>query len=621
MPKKSRLQGDFDQGLAFYQAGKLERARDTCRKILKRQPDHFDALHLLGVIALQTGHIQRAVAFLEKAVAINPGISEAHSNLGHGLCGLNRFDEAIDCYDKAIALNPDQAYLSFNRGNALRDLGRHEAAVESYDRAITLRPDYAEAYNNRGIALRALKQYQAALHSCDRAIALKPDYVEAYCNHGNALCDLKRHDEGIAAYHKAIALKPDYAEAYGNLGNALSDLNRHDESIASHHKAIALKPDYAEAWINLGTIVQSLGKLDEAGECYRKALAIEPDLTEAHRHIAGLKKFTGHDHDFKAMEAAWARPDLSEDQKMHLAFGLGKASEDMRQYETAFEFFKTGNAIKRAGYDFSIKDVETQFNDLKGLFTKKLFSDHPGPGSSDATPIFILGMPRSGTSLVEQILASHPQIHGAGELDDLIRTIDADFGRTGDAAFADRIKGADSGGFSCAGDKYVKKIREQAGDAKFVTDKMPQNFRWIGMIQLMLPNARIIHCRRDPMDTCLSIFKTLFAVDGHYYAYELGELGQYYSLYRDLMSHWNDVMPDFIYDIRYEDVIADQETHTRALLDYCGLDWNDACLQFHKTDRPVHTASSAQVRRPIYKNSVQSWKNYENWLSPLSEAL
>ena len=621
MPKKSRLQGDFDQGLAFYQAGKFERAREICRKILKRQPDHFDALHLLGVIALQTGHMQRAVAFLEKAVAINPGISEAYSNLGHGLCGLNRFDEAIACYDKAIALNPDQAYLSFNRGNALRGLGRHEAAIASYDRAIILRPDYAEAYNNRGIALRALKQYEAALLSCDRAIALKPDYVEAYSNLGNAFCDLKRHDEGIASYHKAIALKPDYAEAYGNLGNALSDLNRHDEGIASHHKAIALKPDYAEAWINLGTIVQSLGKLDEAAECYRKALAIEPDLTEAHRHIAGLKKFTGRDHDFKAMEAAWARPDLSEDQRMHLAFGLGKASEDLQQYEAAFEFFATGNAIKRTGYDFSIKEVETQFNDLKGLFTKKLFSDHPASGTSDETPIFILGMPRSGTSLVEQILASHPQIHGAGELDDLIRTIEADFGKTGDAAFADRIKGADTGGFSRAGDKYVKKIRKQAGDAKFVTDKMPQNFRWIGMIKLMLPNARIIHCRRDPMDTCLSIFKNFFAVDGHYYAYELGELGRYYSLYRDLMTHWNDVMPDFIYDIRYEDVIADQETHTRALLDYCGLDWNDACLQFHKTDRTVHTASSAQVRRPIYKNSVRSWKNYENWLLPLSEAL
>ena len=306
---------------------------------------------------------------------------------------------------------------------------------------------------------------------------------------------------------------------------------------------------------------------------------------------------------------------------MHLAFGLGKLFEDLRQYEKAFGHFLTGNAIKHGTYEFAIEDVEKYFERLKQLFTKDLFGKNKSAGSSDGKPIFVVGMPRTGTTLVEQVLASHPNVFGAGELDDLNRIVTSHFGAIDDVKFIENINQANTGEFSRAGDDYIGMIRERAETADFITDKMPDNFRLIGMIKLLMPNAKIIHCRRDPRDTCLSIFKTLFTIKGHYYAYDLGLLGQYYNLYRDLMTHWHSVLPGFIYDIHYEDVVADQEPQSRALLAYCGLEWDDACLEFHKTNRPVQTASAAQTRRPMYKDFIQSWKRFEKWLAPLLDEL
>ena len=230
-------------------------------------------------------------------------------------------------------------------------------------------------------------------------------------------------------------------------------------------------------------------------------------------------------------------------------------------------------------------------------------------------------MPRSGTTLVEQILSSHPKVHGAGELDYINQVAASNFGKAEDARFSDNVIEASIDQFSKGGKKYIGMLREHSDTARFITDKGLANFSNIGMIKLMLPKAKIIHCCRSPQDTCLSIFKNLFAVDGHYYAYELSELAQFFNLYRDLMSHWHSVLPDFIYDIQYEDIVADQENQSRALLEYCGLEWDSACLEFFKTDRPVMTASSAQVRRPIYKDSVQSWKRYETQLATLLEVL
>jgi len=305
---------------------------------------------------------------------------------------------------------------------------------------------------------------------------------------------------------------------------------------------------------------------------------------------------------------------------MHLGFGLAKAHEDLGHYEKSFAYLLEANTLKRRSFKFDMEDAERRFRHLTELFEPSLYARLQGSGSPDQTPIFIVGMPRSGTTLVEQILSSHPQVQGAGELPWLKEIIENAFGAIDDDAFYDRVREADIETFSRIGAGYAGRLRERSDGAAFVTDKMPFNFQFVGMINLVLPKAKIVHCRRDPLDTCLSIFKNYFS-EGNHFAYDMGELGRFYNLYRGVMAHWETVLPGRVFDIGYEDLVSDQETGSRALLEYCGLEWDDACLAFHKTDRTVVTNSSAQVRKPIYRDSVRSWKRYEDQLAPLIEAL
>lgn len=380
-------------------------------------------------------------------------------------------------------------------------------------------------------------------------------------------------------------------------------------------------PAYAEAHNNLGVVLKDLGRTDEAVASCRRAIAIKADYAEAHRHLALAKTFADHDADLRAMEAAYTSSGGRDEHKMHLVFGLGKAFEDLRQYDKAFDFFVAGNAIKRATIDFSVDRVEDYFGRLKETFSATFLNRAQAAETCRETPIFVLGMLRSGTSLVEQILSSHPAVYGAGELDCLRHVVQSHFNPSGDSRFTDRIGQADAAEFSAAGRDYMTMLRDRAGGAAFITDKMPHHFEFVGLIKLMLPNAKIVHCCRDGRDTCLSIFKNYFSAEGNFHAYDLAELGRYHGLYDDLMVHWHDLLPGFIHDIQYEDLVADQEAQSRALVDFCGLEWDDACLAFHRSARPVLTASAVQVRAPIHGNSVALWKRYESHLTPLFEAL
>ena len=614
-------EGTLEAALSHHQAGRLDEAKRLYSDILSQEPEHAVALHLRGVIAYQEGDLGRAVELIGRAIALRPGYAGAHNNLGIALHDQGKLDEAAAAYRKTLGLKPDHAEAHNNLGVTLKGQGKLGEAVAAHRKALELKPDYADVHYNLGIALHAQGKLKAAISAFREALELKPGYAEAYYNLGIALNDQGTLDEAVAAYHEAVAQKPDYAEAHNNLGNALKDQGKLDQAVAAFRKSLELKPNTSETHSNLGNALNSLGKMAEAVASYRQALAIKPDNAEAHRHLAGVETRSEYDNDIKAMEAAYGAPGLGDQARMHLAFGLGKSFEDLRQYEKAFGFFVTGNAIKRGTYEFSMESIEGYFECLMNLFTPDLFGKHQAAGSSDETPIFVLGMPRSGTILVEQILASHPNVHGAGELACLNRIVTSNFRGVDDPHFTGSISQASIGDFSSAGGEYIAMIRERADAERFITDKMPENFRLIGMIKLLLPKAKIIHCCRDPLDTCLSIFKNYFSGGGISYAYNLGELGQYYNLYSELMAHWGTVLPDFIYDIHYEDLVADQESQSRALVAHCGLEWDDACLEFHKTDRPIRTASNVQVRRPIYQDSVRSWKHYEDWLAPLRVVL
>ncbi len=648
-------QEQFNGLITLYNQGKLKQALDAGEALEKQFPSTPYIPNLLGAVNAGLGRLEQAVANYEKALAIKPDSAEAHNNLGNALRELGKLDEAVASYNKALQINPDFAEANNNLGNALKELGKPDKAVANYHKALSINPDYTEAHSNLGNALSELGLLDAAVASYYKALAINPDYTEAHNNLGNALQDLGKLDEAVASYSKALQINPDYTEAHNNLGNVLRELGRLDEAVASYNKALQINPDSAEAHNNLGNVLQDLGKLDEAvasynkalqinpdsaeahnnlgnalrelGKldeaiaCYHKALQINPDYGEAHRHLAYVKKFTKYDDDIKVMEEVYARSDVSDQQRMHLAFALGKAFEDLHQHEKAFGLYLTGNTIKRGTYEYSIKAAAKTIEGLTELFTTKLFNEHKTAGSSDETPIFILGMPRSGTTLVEQILASHTNVYGAGELNHLSRIVASRFTKISDVKLSYSLAQAGGDDFLNAGCEYISMIRENVDSAKFITDKMPLNFHHIGMIKLMLPKAKIIHCCRDARDTCLSIFKNYFSTDGNYYAFQLDELGLYYNLYRDLMAHWHSVLPGFIYDIHYEEIVANQEAQSRSLLSYCGLEWDDACLEFYNTDRIVKTASVTQVRKPIYQDSVRSWTRYENWLAPLLDVL
>jgi tetratricopeptide (TPR) repeat protein len=384
--------------------------------------------------------------------------------------------------------------------------------------------------------------------------------------------------------------------------------------------ALSFNPENPDAYVCLGKIYAIQGDFNNALASCEKALAIEPDHPGCLFIMSTLPKGSSENSLILKQEKAFTKKDLENNQKRDLAFSLGKAHSDNGDYAKSFFYTAEGNSLERGSYEYSIKEDEHLIGLIKKVYSKSYISKHDNEGNTDNSPIFILGMPRSGTSLVEQILASHPDVYGAGELEDIPRVVAQLTGGHSNSEVFDKIPRSDSDFYELLAAEYLSRLRKHSASAKFITDKLPHNFQFIGVIRLALPHARIIHCVRDPMDNCFSIYKNLFSGE-HKYAYDLLELGQYYRLYQDLMRHWHDVFPGSIYDIKYEQIIADQEGETRKLLQHCGLSWNAQCLSFYKTSRNVSTLSWTQVRKPIYKDSIQLWEKFREHLEPLRSIL
>lgn len=575
-------------------AGRAGEAKVTCLRLLQINDRDPDALVLLGDLEFQAGNTGHAEIHLRSALALAPDHVDAHERLAAVLVAQGRQAEAAACHAEVLRLAPDYPESQNRRGLDLQGQGLQGQALDCYRKAIAVSPTHAPSYFNQAVALGHLGQTDASIDSYQEAIRIRPDYPIALCNLGVAYKSRGQLDTALACYQKALEGDPQLAVAHNNLGSAYRDLGRFDEAIAS----------------------------------FRRAIDLDPGLAEAHRQLADMKTFTSQDKDVEALIRNYQQPDVRADQKMLYAFALAKAMEDLQDYDAAFGYLQSGNRLKRQSLDFSIAVERQRFENLKALFSKDLFDHNTTPGATDPAPIFIVGMPRSGTTLVEQILSSHRNVYGAGELNALRQAVSDGLGTLTHALLQGQGPGIDPARFVKTGDRYLELLqaaRELQGnsdpDVRHVTDKMPDNFRLIGLIRLILPNARVIHCTRDPMATCLSIYKRLFAVEGLQFSYDLGELGHYYNLYRDLMAHWRSALPGFIYDVSYEDLVADQETCTRALVSRCGLDWDPNCLRFEKSARPVQTASATQVRKPIYTRSLALWQKYEAHLKPLKDAL
>lgn len=587
------VQEQFAAAAGLHRAGRLAEAERAYRHILKHHPGHAASLHLLGVLALQAGHLEEARGLVTAALE-NDGASPLyHVSLGDILRRQGRMAEAAACFRNLVLLRPDLADGWINFGLALRELGRAERAAAALRRGVALVPDSAPGHANLGLMLG---QDGAASFRC--AILCDPGIAEAYANLGALQAD-------PAVLRHALVLRPQAAASWYALAGALGDTAAEDK-LAACRAALVCQPDYGRAHNLIGLIEVERGDLAGAARRYRRALACEPNPA-FYANLADLIRFGAGDGDIAAMErlAAEAGPLLEDEARIPLHFALGKAYEDCGEGEQAFHHYARGNSLKRRAVIYDETAALAAMARAERHFSRERLARMAGQGEPDATAIFILGMPRSGSTLIEQILASHPGVHGGDERPD----------------FPNLLSAFDGEDFQALGAAYLARSQTLAPGAIRVTDKLPGNFLHAGAIHLALPNARIIHSRRDPADTCLSCFTKLFRGE-QAYTYDLGELGRYYRAYARLMAHWRSVLPASVFlEVDYEALVADPESQARRLLVHCGLAWDPACLAFHETRRAVRTASAAQVRRPIYTESVGRWRRYGALLDPLLREL
>jgi tetratricopeptide (TPR) repeat protein len=567
----------------------------------------------------QQGDFEKALASYDKALVLNPGFVEALNNRGVVLEAMNRLTEALASYDRALALNPDVITVIRNRGNVMNTLDRTDEALANYDQALALDPGDADACNGRGNVLKKLRRTGEAEAMFRQAILLNPDHAQALCNLGSLLIDLGKPDQAEAVLRRAAVLDPDFAIALHNLGTALIGLDRSDEAVAVLQRAVALSPDLAGAHHNLGVALMELGRLPEAREAAERAVALAPPELSYRRQLGEVRRYVPGDSYFTALQAlANDTAALSVDDQIILHFALAKAHADIGKPEEEFRRLQAGNALKRSQINYDEMTVLGEIARTQRLFTSEFIRAAGGGGEPSPKPIFIVGMPRSGTTLVEQILASHPDVRGAGELTLFERALDDVRAVMREAPAYPEIALQMSGAqFRELGARYLGGIERLAPAASHVTDKMPTNFLFAGLIHLALPHATIIHAVRDPVDTCMSCFSRLFT-EVNFQTYDLAELGRYYRHYQALMTHWHRVLPaGRILDVSYEETVADLEGAARRILSHCGLPWDPRCLDFHLTERVVRTASATQVRQPIYTSSIGRWHAYERLLGPL----
>lgn len=644
-------------GVLRLEQGHGQEAQALLRRALAVAPQSAETHANLAAALQASGEHDEAVRHYELALTLNPGMAQARFGLAACLQALGRQEAAVVSYRELLAVEPAHPEANYGIATLLAQTGRDEEAMSHYRLALDADEDFAEAAHGLGNLLVKRRAAAEAVGYFHRALDVDPDYDEARLSLAGALLRLERDDEAMAAYrdlltrqpknaaaHRglgmllgrnrkesealehfqaALALEPNSLAAMNGVAAALIALGRHAEAVELCHRASALEPDNADVLATLGRALLEVGDTKQAEALTRRALELAPDRPEFAFSRVQFGRIAQDDGVIAALEALLPRASsLTPREQCWLQFALAKACDDVGDRDRGFAHLIEGNALKRRQVEYDEPKAVGLLDRVAQVFSANMMAARRGLGHPDEVPIFIVGMPRSGTTLVEQILASHPAVFGAGErmdLPNLVREIEA----AGRALMPlpESLGLLTGQQLSELGKRYVTRLRPLAPGAQHITDKLPGNFIWVGLIHLALPKARIVHLIRDPVDTCLSCFSKLFSYPLNF-TYDLGELGRYHSAYRRLMAHWRAVLPaGAMLEVHYEAVVANLADEARRLIDYCRLPWDDACLRFHQTNRIVKTASVTQVRQPIYSSSVGRWRPDTALLRPLLEGL
>ncbi len=589
------------------EAARLDGALARVRQALAEHPGSAVAWHDLGILLQRRGALAESRAALERSLALDPAPASPHNNLGNTLTLLGELEAAVGSYARAIERDAGMTAAHANAAAALYQLGRFEEARGHAARALEREPGSTAAAITAALVDGALGGYQVALERLDALQARAPGDLTVVSARAYVLLRLERYAEAIDAAERGLHERPDFGALLEALGCAQRALGRYEEAFATFDRAIALGHNPASTLVLKASGLLELGALDGARAALDRALELDPANPQAWLARNELHPFAPGDPQLARMEELLATaPALrGKEHRTLMHFALGKAYHKARDTDAAFRHFAAGNAAKRATFAYDVATDEAFARERIARYTPATMARSAGGGDASRAPIFVLGMPRSGTSLVEQILASHPAVYGAGE----------------QTFFDQALEECGSDDVAALGARYLALIDGIAPPDRRVVDKLPSNFRHAGLIHLALPRARIVHCVRDPLDTCFSCYTTLFT-GRQDFSFDLVEAGRYYRAYAALVDHWRSVLPPGVMlDVRYEELVADIEAGARRLLAFLDLPWNDAVLRYYETNRPVRTASYAQVRRPVYATSVGAAQPYRAHLQPLIEAL
>jgi tetratricopeptide (TPR) repeat protein len=651
----SRIETEVLRVRALMEQGQFAPALAAVQALHPHVPENRDVLYMTAVSLRYLKRIPEALAMLAELEKHHPGYSRLFQERGHCLVAMRSAEPAVQAYLRAVTLNPSLP-ASWNALQVLFRMTGREAEAENAAAEVaklaTLPPpiltafgmfadgeihsaeqlvrQYLLTHGDHVEGMRLLAQVCMKLDVVDEAEFLleqlmvrAPDYHAARYEYAIALLARHRHVRAREQIERLLETDPNNRIYRSTLATICSGLGDYGRALPQYREILAETPDDPELHLSMAHALKTLGRTPQAIESYRAAASLRPQYGEAYWSLANLKTFRFTDDDIAQMRAAEGAPNVQPADRYHLCFALGKALEDRGEYAPSFAFYERGNVLKKSECRYRPEPLERNARLQAAMCTREFFAARQGVGCPDPSPIFIVGLPRAGSTLIEQILASHSQVEGTMELADIPR-------------FAQDLYGSEPAGptprypgilaeltaaeFASMGEKYLSDTRAYRAGKAFFVDKMPNNFRNLGLIHLILPNARIIDARRDPMACCFSNYKQLFA-SGQQFTYGIEDISRYYRMYVELMDHWNAVLPGRILRVQHEDVVADLETNVRRILEFCGLEFEPGCIEFHKTQRTVHSASSEQVRRPLNREGVDQWRHYEPWLGALKEAL